>query len=326
MNLLCVGAKFRSCLQRQRSMLIKIPPEIIDYIFKFLSVLDQICLALSCKSMYTRFLCVLEVQKLRLSELLPPQGRPVMHRNIDDLQNWPRIQLLHRLQDRRWKYCSGCWNLHRHSAWRYPLGSLLRPRSNLPSPRRPLCMPYAGKFEFCPCLTMTFPDMLHLIGTIKLAKAKDPSTRRYYSIGMFCHPISGRIRGMIRHVCTFRGHPLADVRVAVLCSWNETCGSLEIRRIYSFRKKKPFETHGTKGDSSSQLAMMSPSMPLKTPFMCPHKNSKRWLEQFFAEASTTFSGLSRRFTASTDDPCDCHTAGKEFEPYENVYINIYSSL
>lgn len=42
--------KFRTFFRRQRSILTEIPPEIILSIFECSSLLDQICLALSCKT------------------------------------------------------------------------------------------------------------------------------------------------------------------------------------------------------------------------------------------------------------------------------------
>lgn len=242
-----------------------------------------------------------------------------MHRNIVDLQNWPRIQLLHRLEDKRWKYCSGCWNMHRHSAWRHPSGLSLRSSSDFPSLRKPMCMPCAGKIDVCPCLTMTIPDKLHLMATLELTKERDPSTRQHYFDGLFYHPVFGRMRRGLAHDCTLTSHPLANVSVSVTCFWDQYKNTLKIMTAYLFRAKKPFKMHETQVHSS-HMPLVPSRMSLETPFMCPHKNCKRWLRRFFDEAGMTSFELHRNCQIYTWDQCKCYVAKKKFESYHDLQL------
>lgn len=169
-------------------------------------------------------------------------------------------------------------------------------------------MPYAGKIYVCPCLTMTIPDKLHLIGTLGITKQRDPSTRQYYYDRLFYHPVIGRLRLGIAHDCRISSHPLANVFVQVRCDWDEYDGTLTIVTGYLFRVKKPFETHETQ-------VMPSSHMSLKTPFMCPHKNGKRWLRRFLDEAGMTSFVLQKKCRVYASDQCKCSVTDKMFDPY-----------
>lgn len=155
---------------------------------------------------------------------------------------------------------------------------------------------------------MTIPDKLHLIGTLGITKQRDPSTRQYYYDRLFYHPVIGRLRLGIAHDCRISSHPLANVFVQVRCDWDEYDGTLTIVTGYLFRVKKPFETHETQ-------VMPSSHMSLKTPFMCPHKNGKRWLRRFLDEAGMTSFVLQKKCRVYASDQCKCSVTDKMFDPY-----------
>lgn len=121
--------RFRSMLQavipslqyrpkaRTTTTIQKMPPEIVDLIFAFLSIPDQICFSLSCKYLFACLQSSIEqssikreaVLGMQMPHLLPPETRPVLSRHA---KKRPIVQLLHRLENTRWKFCSECWTLH----------------------------------------------------------------------------------------------------------------------------------------------------------------------------------------------------------------------
>lgn len=295
--------QFRPLPPCQQSIL-TIPPEITIIIFDCCPFPDQICLALTCKILYTQYLFFLRARKLQLSKLLSPNRRPIMHRNIKNLQNWPRIQLLHRLEDERWRYCSGCWCLHRRSAWTHPsklwlLRSIFR--------RPPMCLSWAGSTDVCTCLTMTISDMFHLMAMLQSITARDRSApRQYYFDGLFYHRWKS-----LAHGCDFSRHPLANVSIRVRCEWSDR--GLVIETDYRFRTKMPFE----KTETPSHVS-------LKTPFMCPHENCKRWLRLFLDEAGRTSFKLRKNCQVFKLVQCKCSVAEEGLDPYHGLELRVRS--
>lgn len=97
----------------------KIPAEILDAIFTFLSIPDQICLALSFKRFHLHYLSLLEVKGKTLYQLVPREGRQLLCPHNSSKRR-PRVQLLHQLENIRWKFYIECWSLHLASAWKRP--------------------------------------------------------------------------------------------------------------------------------------------------------------------------------------------------------------
>ena len=266
----------------------KITTDILQEILFFLPVQDQICFALSCKYLYIHFHAILMTENIRLPELLPPETRPVLCRNVD-IEQRPRIKLLRQLEDSHWKYCSECWSLHPQSLWRIPRSicplilKLYCPPSYEPSH----CMEYTGRVDICPCLTITLRDKLHLIETCKLARERIHYGREYYYNGILYHQSYGRLQRYLRHRCTFTDHPFAKVNVKTTMWVDEETLTFWVGSQYNFIYQE---------DSSKWL----PS-GLKTPWMCPHKNTAGWLRRFFREAGSGYSGYPKY-----SFPLSCH--------------------
>lgn len=83
----------------------KIPPEIVEILFTFLWVTDQVCLALTCKYLFACYQSFLRVRKTGVTELL--WREPVSE-----------LRLVRQLQNERWQYCWWCYKLHPFSRWR----------------------------------------------------------------------------------------------------------------------------------------------------------------------------------------------------------------
>lgn len=246
----------------------RLSPEVVNAILELLAPPDQICFSLSSKFLYSHFLVVLLAENKWPFQLCPFKRRPVMSRNIDT-ETQPRTHLLRQLENRRWRYCSECWKLHRRSAWHYPLSR--KQRLFL----KPFCMPYAGKVELCPCLTISFPGMDHLIGTIKIAK--QGYARTYYYDGLLENV--DRVCGILRHDCTFQDHPAANVRINTTFDWDYESQMLIVMSGYQFELEL---------ESFSQRCLRFTG--IKTPLFCSRKNTQTWLRRFFDEAGSSFSG------------------------------------
>lgn len=136
-----------------------VPPKLIERILALLPTPDQICFGLSCRYIFACLDRYLKTQGVKLRQLLPPEERVMLCPNAKEK---PRIQLLLRLNNDRWRYCHDRWTLHPDA--------LCHAR-----PQRPCCfkcyflkanfkcMPYAGKVDICSCTSITFREKLHLI-------------------------------------------------------------------------------------------------------------------------------------------------------------------
>lgn len=249
----------------------KVPAEILDLIFDLLSTADQICFALTCKSLHSYCLARLTVQNKRFSQLVPTEVRPALFRNMD-AENRPRVQLVCRLQNRRWRYCDVCWKLHRPSAWRWPLTKRQSLSKNW------LCRQYAGRVELCPCLTITFPDLHHLIETVKHAEQQSARCRYYNGL---VKNSKERYR-LLQHACTFKKHPAAHLRVTTSFVWDNERELLQVESRYKFDL-----------EIQSFSRKESQFTGIKTPLRYSRRSIKKWLLHFFDEAGSNFSGWHR---------------------------------
>jgi hypothetical protein len=242
--------------------------EVVNALFKVLPPADQICFALSCRSLYNQFLAFLRAQNQWAFQLCPLGKRPALFRNIDS-ETRPRTDLLRRLENKRWRYCSGCWKLHPRSAWRIPLSKkqLLF--------QKPYCMPYAGRVDLCPCMTITFPDLDHLIGTLKIAR--QGYARTHYYDGLLEN--IDRVSGTLRHDCTFKSHPAANVHVITTLNWDYKRKRLIATSQYEFELD-------LQAFSQRHLHFVG----INTSLLCSRRNIKTWLRRFFNEAGSSFSG------------------------------------
>ncbi|OJJ45347.1 hypothetical protein ASPZODRAFT_143982 [Penicilliopsis zonata CBS 506.65] len=280
MDFKSINLKFKRPFLRKRYPLSSIPPEIVGIIFTFLPLPDQICLSLSCRCLYSCFKLFLKSQNKEIPKLLPPQDRPILCLK-DSADKNLRIQLLRQLENRQWRYCSGCWFLHPPSAWKSP--GPTKPRL---SPyryncgkwhSRRSCMPYAGEVDLCPCLRISFHDKTHLIMTIKSARegrggGGGEEGGGYYN-GILRHPEIESGYNFLRHICTFTQHPSAHVKLQTTLSVQAKTESLWVSSRYYFTVK----------DSQQMLAG---SFWVKDP--------GTWLEQFFTAAGSTFYGWQKK--------------------------------
>ncbi|KAL4930238.1 F-box protein [Aspergillus undulatus] len=161
---------------RPRACLKELPNALLVRIFNELPLLDQVCLALTCKSFHFVLNPVFENEALRFPRLYqlklldaPSQqqfslalleraggiGRNKLGRT--------RYRLLQRLEDRRLKYCVKCMKLHRREAF-------AQPTYHGPMVYREYCWTEAGVVDLCPCVTLTVRDKGRIVRCLERMK------------------------------------------------------------------------------------------------------------------------------------------------------------
>lgn len=115
-------------------------------IYQYLPLVDQVCMALSCK----RFLSCYKVVA-KDSSMLPPQPTenhlPLSYVNSQDKL---RVRLLVRLENLQWAYCAECLSLKSRK--------LFTPDALNASALERHCSRYDGVIQLCPCLHLTRRD------------------------------------------------------------------------------------------------------------------------------------------------------------------------
>lgn len=181
----------------------KFPPEILDLILRYLSVIDQICFSLACRSLYKHYISFLEPRGIQPSALFP-----VVKRRPQDYESLPPTRnslLLYRLEDSRWRYCCDCLKLHRRSAWLPPSPSQQQSEEKLE------CMPYAGRIDLCFSLAITFSQLKYLL---TCSKPGIP----------------------FKYECVFMIHPhVRRVPIVSTLGWNETGDQIILKNQYTLR-------------------------------------------------------------------------------------------
>lgn len=67
---------------------------------------------------------------------------------------------------------------------------------------------------------------------------------------------------------------------------------------------------------------MPSHMALKTPIMCPHKDSKRWLRTFLDEAGMGSFVLRKDYMVYALGQCNCSVAEKKFDSYHDLQLQV----
>ncbi|KAL2865293.1 uncharacterized protein BJX67DRAFT_383032 [Aspergillus lucknowensis] len=156
------GALFGSEEERKDPAIFALSPPLLREIFDLLSPIDQICLFLSCVKFYREFEFAVNYDEFSFPRLLHTNTQPSANP-----ENVPRNQLLVRLEDSRWAFCSACVNLHRRKEF--------TPRSALKiSPFKRRCMPNAGIVDLCPCASVTYRDCLHIAKYLRETSRGNP--------------------------------------------------------------------------------------------------------------------------------------------------------
>ncbi|CRL18090.1 unnamed protein product [Penicillium camemberti] len=172
-----------------------------------------------------------------------------------------KTNILNRFKNNRWKYCHcycQCYQkLYPPPKWHY--------RFIWPLSRGP-CF-YAGEVDICPCFSIKFPDLRHLIDMVGSQEKDGPSDRSKYGDYHIFHKLRlDNVRNHMRH--------------------NRT-QSLRVLTCYAIRGSP---------DILSQIFANAKALG--------HKDTAKWLRRTFVEAGSTFSGWHKNsyFLISSNRP------------------------
>ncbi|PKX95085.1 uncharacterized protein P174DRAFT_458679 [Aspergillus novofumigatus IBT 16806] len=122
----------------QSSAILRLEESTLQKIYHHHSLVDRVCLSLSCKDLFGLFGTIAKHKDLEFPRLLRIRN-PILCVNSKYV---PRNQLLLRLENRRWAYCAQCLKLHpRKEFTRHSLRQSALVRS---------CTYYAGIGDLCP--------------------------------------------------------------------------------------------------------------------------------------------------------------------------------
>lgn len=187
------------------SAILCLEERILQKIYQHLSLVDQVCLSLSCKELFGLFGTTVKHKDLEFPRLLRIRNPALCANRQDVLRN----QLLLRLENRRWAYCAKCLKLHpRKEFTRHLLRQSALERS---------CTYYAGIADLCPCISLTIRGRDQLVKILK-----SPATLAKTKYGLFEYDIDDAGLPSLGHACIFRTRSGYNVRVALVLFIKET--------------------------------------------------------------------------------------------------------
>lgn len=134
--------------------ILSLDKRILQKIYQHLSLVDQVCLSLSCKDHFDLFRTIGKHKYLEFPRLLRIRN-PILCVN-SPYGN----QLLRRLENRRWAYCGECLNkLHPRKEFKR--------RSLRQAALERCCTSYAGIVDLCPCISLTIRGRHKLIKILR---------------------------------------------------------------------------------------------------------------------------------------------------------------
>lgn len=187
------------------SSIIFLDERVLQKIYQHLSLVDQVCLSLSCKELFGLSGTIVKHKDLEFPRLLRIRN-PILCVNSQDVL---RNQLLLRLENHRWAYCAKCLKLHPRTEFtRHLLRQSAQERS---------CTYYAGIADICPCISLTIRGRDQLVKILK-SPAKPAKTK----FGPLEYDFDDGGRPGLGHVCLFSTRSGYDVRVALVLFVKET--------------------------------------------------------------------------------------------------------
>lgn len=292
----------------------KLPFEVLNEIVSHLSKVDQVCLALACKPLWISFLSNLEAQNHNLSQLLPDESRS---RCSGTLYSAPRVELLHRIQNRRWRFCRMCWKLHRHSA----LGSSKILGSKESLPYKLGCMPFAGIIDICPCLK--HHGELDFFRTVRYVDMPNGLSRNVLTswIWKFISPERWEGPSHRSHVRAFNGFEYSSLYVSTVLYWESDTNTLVVESTYGFQEQG-FLMRFLRDERRSARRFFA-ERGRQPPPVYEHNSTQEWLQRFFHEAGMTDLDLNNTYWTWTSPALciecrSCDERGKKGWWFKNI--------
>lgn len=169
---------------RKDPAVLRLPDHILHSIYEHLSLVDQVCLSLSCRTFFDLYGSVVKHVEFAFPRLFILR-LPMALKSQAVLRN----QLLLRLQNRRWACCWGCLKLHPRKE--FPWHSHLRPSLDRS------CTAFAGIADLCPCISLTLRARERLISFLK--SSPKPETK----YGPFVYTFNERGLPCLSHTCAY---------------------------------------------------------------------------------------------------------------------------
>lgn len=167
---------------------------LLALVYQYLGLVDQVCLALSCKKAFSQY----RVFAKNNSILLPQFTDYRLPLSFVTSGNKLRKQLLVRLENSRWAYCAECLFLK-------PRKLFTPDELKAPSLKR-CCKRYDGIIELCSCLCLTRRDRKNIFGLLQ-----SPITTPGFRYGCLGFKRDGE--GLDGHLCPFRSNSGREVEV-----------------------------------------------------------------------------------------------------------------
>ncbi|KAL3468721.1 hypothetical protein BJX99DRAFT_265885 [Aspergillus californicus] len=241
------------------SLLLELPLDILVIIVPLLPLVSQACLALTCKPLYRLFCSAHDDEQLAWPRFL---ATPFPHKYLSGSQvHLPRIDLLLKLEDARWLYCSGCLKLH-------PINHFnVFEINHLPIDR--YCENRVGVVDLCACVALTYTNGVLLADWIQTGV---PSSRLHKRIRQEFQFRVIKDRPVLIHNCSVTSQPDAFVTLKMMVALDsDNC--LIVTTRYNVYWSTPH----------NYFAKTAGREPYRTPndteavFLCPHIHALAWL-------------------------------------------------
>ncbi|KAL3486300.1 hypothetical protein BJX62DRAFT_215442 [Aspergillus germanicus] len=222
----------------------ELPLDIFVLIIPDLPVVSKTCLALSCKAFYELLRSALNDKSLAWPRYLASPS-PCREASFGSALSLPRNELLLKLQDDRWLYCSSCLKLHPHG--HFPRGAYRMPASQRPC----IKLPYGGIVDLCACLALTHSNAVRLAEWIETGRPGEDlhqNIRREFRLVEFHLGMLRSKRPVLVHKCSATSRPNASLALATMVtlnadshlvvktqyvvSWSEPCTDLEHDSVF----------------------------------------------------------------------------------------------
>lgn len=290
---------FRTDHRLKSKGLQNIPSELLELILELLPTKDQICFSLSSKYYFAWFQLYVKQHGTTVAQLLPKkkastQQGIVLSTSELTTPDHARSHLLRRLQNNRWKYCCQCQSLHPRSMRRareskriltqMPCGSDCHfggtslPGKHLiftnPSGSKVKCsLAYTGEVDICPCDGMTFHQRQHFYQFCSLPSFAIPyRDRGYVSKHFHGCKLNRRCSYLeLSHECTLVNPSIGKVITRTRIWLDRETRDL---RLHNRLRFEPDRNQGVK-----EVVCF--------PY-CLHRDTGRWLQDFFMQAKHKF--------------------------------------
>ncbi|KAJ0414893.1 hypothetical protein BJY00DRAFT_318391 [Aspergillus carlsbadensis] len=228
---------------RRYSRLERLPFDIKALIFPHLPLVSQACLALTCKHFHKLLAPVYADPLLSWPRFLSV-APPCREAKFGCAPTLPRNDLLLKLEDARWLYCSSCLKLHPHT--HFPKGAAMLPHWDRPCTK----LPFGGVVDLCACVTLTHSNGVRLARWLETGiPGKDLHAnirRKFRCIVRNGDDGGGADGSALVHECVVKGHPGAFVAITTLVSINVD-GHLVVTTQFGASWKTPRNDAGPGG-------------------------------------------------------------------------------